>query len=704
MGILATDVKDELFLAEQIRRWSPNVIVFVFDSNLLFVHPQYNTTMFGALSISSFPLAPEGSRRPPPPWDQYRRQFASALQEGTFLAVGSLLGRSIPAPTVWIAACGNYAFSPLAKLPVKPPPEPSPWDPPGEPLGPRGSHDFRAQAATAIAVPAEAVAPADRLGLQLLVLTAVLIVASYRLQRAAFLGRGSRTTPTPGSRLKRSFSQLLAFLWPAAHATTEAQRRIRWHLYGGIAMLSLAAWGLLILAYNSGPLPTDASASLAWLTLLTISLAWVYLVWVFVLTTRLFADAISVVGALGIVVPPALALGTFQLWTPDANGLFYCRASAFSSGLSPLVSLGWLLAALFLWVFVEVKRQLVRERHESPWPLAEGKDEADQIKRLLHRTLLPKWWCLAAFAVIFLPALFILGRLQPIGERFAYGLIFLVLWALASLLGLVSFFRFLAIWRLLLRMLRTVAQDQGYLEALRDAGRIVGWNPMEFSWYAPSFAALKPSVERLQRLIDSGLVPPAACRPGPDQLLDRIRKGCNQGRFYREVSGRMKLNKLFGRTDKVLATERRGWRVTEPYAAARLITYLRHVFVQMRYATIGALSTGLAAIIAVATYAFEPKKLLLLIIWAILIGASGAIIMAFVQMERDAVLSAIGGTAANKIGGTAASKIGDYWPFVSKVLTYVVLPTLALIASQFPFIGSLIGSFLDPLARVLGTG
>jgi hypothetical protein len=762
VGILATDVKDELFLAEQIRRWAPNVIVFVFDSNLLFVHPQYNTTMFGALSISSFPLAPEGSREAPPPRDQYRRQFASALQEGTFLAVGSLLGRSIPPPTVWIAACGNYALSPLAKLPVKPPPEPPPWNPPGEPLGPRGSHDFRADAATAIAVPAEAVAPTDRLGLQLLVLTAVLIAASYKLRQAAFFRRASRTAatprphpgspprvaptdrlglqllvltavliaasyklrqaaffrrasrtaatprPHPGSPPRRVFSWHVASPGVGAHVSTAAQRRTRHLLCGGIALLSLAATGLLLLHYRSDPvsladLPAgllagrfDAAISYAGLIMFAILVAWCYLAWVFVQTTRLYTGATRwAIGFFGLLLPPLLAVGTFQLWTLDADGLFYCRASAFSSGLSPLVSLGWLLAALFLWLFVEVKRQLVRERHRTPWPLAGGKADAWRVNRLLDRTLLPNRWCLAALVVILPSTLVISSRLQPIGERVAYGKIFLALWALASLLGLVSFFRFLGTWLLLRSMLRRVAQGDGYLESLKHEGRIVGWNPMKFSWYTPSFAALEQSVERLQRLIDRRLAPPSAGRPGPDQLLDKIRKSCNQGRFCQEVEIQKEMNALLKEADTALAAER-GRRGVERYYAARLITYLRHVFTQMRYATIGALSTGMAAIVAVATYAFEPKKLLLLIIWAILTGASITMIVVFVQMERDTALSAI--------GGTTPGKVAEYGPFLSKVLTYVVLPALTLIASQFPSIGRLIGSFLDPLARVLGTG
>src|SRR5258708_27586214 len=122
VGILATDVKDELFLAEQIRRWAPNVILFVVDNDLLYLHPQYGTAMFGALTLSSFPLATEGadpflSPAVPAGEHRLRRQFSSAWQEGTFLAVETLAGRPpAPPPQAWV-----------------PPPPPPPRVAPGPP-------------------------------------------------------------------------------------------------------------------------------------------------------------------------------------------------------------------------------------------------------------------------------------------------------------------------------------------------------------------------------------------------------------------------------------------------------------------------------------------------------------------------------------------------------------------------------------------
>ena len=80
----------------------------------------------------------------------------------------------------------------------------------------------------------------------------------------------------------------------------------------------------------------------------------------------------------------------------------------------------------------------------------------------------------------------------------------------------------------------------------------------------------------------------------------------------------------------------------------------------------------------------------------IVLGVSAASATVFVQMERDATLSAI--------GGTEAGKVPFAWPFVSKMLTYVLLPALTLTAGQFPSIGRLLSGMLDPLARLLGAG
>ncbi|HEY0556697.1 MAG TPA: hypothetical protein VGG20_20745, partial [Thermoanaerobaculia bacterium] len=121
VGIVATDVKDKLFLAEEIRRLAPDVVLFTFDSNLLYAYPQVAATTDGMLIFSSSPLFTQGAPwLPSSPEDRrgiFRRQFAGEFQQGVFEAVRYLLGaRPVPAPQTWISAVGNGALWPIARL------------------------------------------------------------------------------------------------------------------------------------------------------------------------------------------------------------------------------------------------------------------------------------------------------------------------------------------------------------------------------------------------------------------------------------------------------------------------------------------------------------------------------------------------------------------------------------------------------------
>jgi hypothetical protein len=62
VGILATDIKDEVFLAEQVRRLAPDVVVFLFQKDLIYLHPHSSSSLLGMLTISSFPIIPRGAR------------------------------------------------------------------------------------------------------------------------------------------------------------------------------------------------------------------------------------------------------------------------------------------------------------------------------------------------------------------------------------------------------------------------------------------------------------------------------------------------------------------------------------------------------------------------------------------------------------------------------------------------------------------
>jgi hypothetical protein len=56
VGLMGTDTRDKLFLAEQISRRAPNVTLFTFGSDLLFLHSAVNSFVRGMLVASAYPL------------------------------------------------------------------------------------------------------------------------------------------------------------------------------------------------------------------------------------------------------------------------------------------------------------------------------------------------------------------------------------------------------------------------------------------------------------------------------------------------------------------------------------------------------------------------------------------------------------------------------------------------------------------------
>ncbi|HEY6321448.1 MAG TPA: hypothetical protein VJA16_07815 [Thermoanaerobaculia bacterium] len=751
IGILATDVKDQLFLAEQIRRWAPSVILFVVDNNLLYVHPQYNTATFGMLTISSFPLVTEGRlpvASPSNPDPRVRRQFASERQEGTYLAVRTILGQA-PAsrPAVWISASGNYAMWPLATIPARLTEDESP------PQGHSGdvkSLGPQPPAPVAPDKPANAVKgggasldqhrpmarPREGMDLALVFLAFVACMVSVLLQRETrdWAATQPRTLVllSCATALLVLAGAFLVGLW-FVKLLPDLSPQNRWDLSACLPLALLAsgyvylAWALLATRY---PYPLENPLE-------RVRVVSIWLRRPDGTRTRREPGLVVAIWFVVLVLPFALTWTVFWLWQVggpgfaglrDAAGLFYLRARVFSGGISPVIPLAWLAAACFFWLVVELQRQWVRRRHdpsspdsssgapslelkaepEATWPLRHYSDPAfkscqvgsERIGSWLRPTLPPgrgKW--LAILAIVGPPITFLWPRIQPIGETRAYGLVFLVLAAGLSTLSTMTMLRFLRVWAHLRAMLHRIERTD-LLPALKAVAAEIGWQPTHFSWYEPSFTAVKSSAERLQRMIDWRLIdqeqivdPGDRHRQLPDLLEAIFTAACAQ-RFAEEVSLRDALNARCDRACKLLA-DQSGRQSVKEFYAVRLIAYLRHVFHQLRYSVLGAMGCGLALIVGTSTYAFQPKEFATLVLWGTLAVASAALLMVFLQMERDTTLSAI--------GRTDAGKVTYDWHFLSKLLIYSV-PVVGLILSQFPSAGRLFNSLIDPLLRVVGTG
>ena len=106
VGIVATDVRDSIFLADLVKRHCPNAQLIIPVADLLHSHPQYARALRGALVASSYPLFPDGL-----PWmatteeaSQTRVLFSNQAYYGMYNAV--LAHREIHADK------GNYLTLP----------------------------------------------------------------------------------------------------------------------------------------------------------------------------------------------------------------------------------------------------------------------------------------------------------------------------------------------------------------------------------------------------------------------------------------------------------------------------------------------------------------------------------------------------------------------------------------------------------------
>lgn len=135
VGIIATDPQDVLFLVRRVKLLFPNVAVFVFGADLLFLHDDA-PYMRGVMVVSTYPLVPWNQRLSYPfSGTTDRLLFPSSAAQGVFNATILLLGDragseanvleygppfepdplDLPiAPPVWMTVVGDGAFWPLA--------------------------------------------------------------------------------------------------------------------------------------------------------------------------------------------------------------------------------------------------------------------------------------------------------------------------------------------------------------------------------------------------------------------------------------------------------------------------------------------------------------------------------------------------------------------------------------------------------------
>ena len=144
VGVLATDKRDHIYLAEEIARLHPNVLPFTLESALMYLHPDVNGYMRGTIVASTYSLNERTQRFTRSPQVQhYPQQFGTSPAHGVFNALGLLMGKpdnmidyespvapgsrtaladgNCPdcAPPVWISVVGRNALLPVTRDPSR---------------------------------------------------------------------------------------------------------------------------------------------------------------------------------------------------------------------------------------------------------------------------------------------------------------------------------------------------------------------------------------------------------------------------------------------------------------------------------------------------------------------------------------------------------------------------------------------------------
>ncbi|HWO10492.1 MAG TPA: hypothetical protein VNN80_13465, partial [Polyangiaceae bacterium] len=118
----------------------------------------------------------------------------------------------------------------------------------------------------------------------------------------------------------------------------------------------------------------------------------------------------------------------------------------------------------------------------------------------------------------------------------------------------------------------------------------------------------------------------------------------------------------------------------------------RHVR-QFQYFVYTLTGCALLLVAAVSTYAFEPHRLLLTWIWAV-VGATVALgLWVYLEIDRNGLLSRIAGTTPGKLTWDGALAV--------RIVTWVAFPLLSVAAVQYPELANQAFAFLEPFTRAL---
>ncbi len=720
VGVMATDTRDKLFLIRLIRELCPDVHVFVTSSDLLLAHPDYLYHMKGVIVASTYPLYPPGQKWSNPNASERLLVSSSAAQGyynatlATFGLHSQMLEYGPPGfaagpdvqndrPPVWVSMIApNGAFVPLQVFTGY-------EDPNGYVL--RKPDGGTAPAPNGLDYPGSLYLA----GLGLALFWLFLAFKCWRAQGvwgvgSAIAGPSSAVgvfrTVLLGAQLVFAVSLLALVSARVEHTGYKSPQDIAVLTTAGLMWVLFLVTALRGVSFRR---PTHGPGSRSW--------RW---------------DSLNLVIIVGLLVVTALFLDRF--WTVSDRphrALFFVRAVDLGSGLSPLMPLFLMCAAVTAGAYFQLERQDLARRSRVPSPFPSDAERVfdpltDQDRRLKVEMTPGRFWkrhsltLTALFAALAVAGSTLWRHSLPTVEGNAWDIMFAV-----GFMGIYAFvaltiFQTVALWRQTKGLLTTIAKMPLMRVFSRLPARVSGVITKHLYSRSAQPLMLQITVHQLRQLADAakadetapdtmrGLASvadhaetllqdftnPARGKPGnpADEVALRDMLSEATAKCLAAISPRWKslpTDEAFGATPGAAPAADPLW-VTraEELAATQLVNYMGQFFIQLRSLMLAVMVCSSLLLMSATSYPFHPERLLLMFMLGLVGAGVACVVYVFLDMSRDEAIGRI--AKSNGRFSLDASFMGSFF-------TYVV-PTLGILAAQ------LSGTFrwaLEPILRVV---
>jgi hypothetical protein len=733
VGLFSTDIRDQIFLASEIRRHSPDVILFTVGADLLYLHSDVNLDFQGMLLATTYPLFNKNQLWTYPfNGKAFRVQFPNDTAEAVYNAALALLGSPEQMleyghpfddgradggprkPPLWIAAVGKNDIWPIAHFPNR------------DSLG----YTYESKVATALdkKFDAKQLNEVKLYSRRLLYLFFILAALSIFFSFVLIVEYWPRRRPKPLDSIRAKLPWVFELIGDAVYKEVRPQRDI--HLFAfAVALLTLSVILARLLTRYWADLPAACSIiDTPHLTLLPFLVLAVPASVALVLVGRKFFKTGFKVGASestrrASTLVPVLCMGAsplivcgvavfFLLQTCEMHVIdqffFNLRILNSGSGLSPLPPLFFVAVGGFLYYICSFRR--LRALEELPgygtsnsraYFMAFGDQSfagLAELEKEVTRTLkcadfeLP--FASLVLMLIGVPGTYLfVVNLAPALEVSSFyvffGLIFLFVYLGLSL----TLLRFLCVWWALRTMLRRLDAHPlqasfktlfGQWRNMPPLNLSASFNPLIALHFSATWAG-----NLSRRAMQLSELPVSAQRA--QTLLESSQRFATTAQWRRALILRRTAQAALCRVSSFMAgVLESSWQVTAEenrereqwlhdarlYLAAQCVAFLVHVFFQLKNLIWFLYAGFLLMLVAVSSYPFEPRESILWFNWVVIIVTVVSTMMVFVQMNRDNVLSHLSDTAPGRLNWTRE--------FITKVLVYGAIPILALLSAQFP--------------------